>query len=72
MLLIDTIQSLSLSDKRALVKTIRSIISEEVKEQKVLKVFSKVQKENAKKAKIEAQIKAASDKLAKLQAKLSA
>ena len=71
MLLIDTIQSLSLSDKRALVKTIRSIISEEVKEQKVLKVFSKVQKENAKKAKIEAQIKAASDKLAKLQAKLS-
>jgi hypothetical protein len=72
MLLIDTIQALSLSDKRALVKTIRSIISEEVKEQKVLKVFSKVQKENAKKAKIEAQIKAASDKLAKLQAKLSA
>ena len=72
MLLIDTIQSLSLSDKRALVKTIRSIISEEVKEQKVLKVFSKVAKENAKKAKIEAQIKAASDKLAKLQAKLSA
>jgi hypothetical protein len=72
MLLIDTIQSLSLSDKRALVKTIRSIISEEVKEQKVLKVFSKVAKENAKREKIEAQIKAASDKLAKLQAKLSA
>jgi hypothetical protein len=71
MLLIDTIQSLSLSDKRALVKTIRSIISEEVKEQKVLKVFSKVQKENAKKAKIEAQIKAAQDKLAKLQSKLA-
>jgi len=72
MLLIDTIQSLSLKDKRALVKTIRSIISEEVKEQKVLKVFSKVQKENAKKAKIEAQIKAAQDKLAKLTAKLAA
>ena len=71
MLLIDTIQSLSLKDKRALVKTIRSIISEEVKEQKVWKVFSKVQKENEKKAKIEAQIKAAQDKLAKLTAKLA-
>jgi len=72
MLLIDTIQKLSLKDKRALVKTIRSIIAEEAKEQKVLKVFSKVAKENAKKAKIEAQIAAAADKLAKLQAKLSA
>ena len=71
MLLIDTIQSLSLKDKRALVKTVRSIIAEEVKEQKVLKVFSKVAKENAKKAKIEAQIKAAQDKLAKLTAKLA-
>ena len=72
MLLIDTIQKLSLKDKRALVKTIRAIISEDVKEQKVLKVFSKVAKDNAKKAKIEAQIAAAADKLAKLQAKLSA
>ena len=71
MLLIDKIQALSLKDKRALVKTIRSIISDEVKEQKVLKVFSKVAKENAKKAKVEAQIKAAQDKLAKLQAKLA-
>ena len=71
MLLIDTIQKLSLKDKRALVKTIRSIISEDVKEQKVLKVFSKVAKENAKKAKVEAQIKAAQEKLAKLQAKLA-
>lgn len=71
MLLIDKIQSLSLADKRALVKTIRSIISEDVKEQKVLKVFSKVAKENAKKAKVEAQIKAAQEKLAKLQAKLA-
>jgi hypothetical protein len=71
MLLIDTIQSLSLKDKRALVKTVRSIIAEEVKEQKVLKVFSKVAKENAKKEKIQAQIKAAQDKLAKLNAKLA-
>lgn len=71
MLLIDTIQSLSLKDKRALVKTVRSIISEEVKEQKVLKVFSKVAKDNAKKEKVLAQIKAAEDKLAKLTAKLA-
>jgi hypothetical protein len=71
MLLIDTIQALSLKDKRALVKTIRAIISEEAKEQKVLKVFSKVAKENAKKAKIQAQINAAAEKLAKLQAKLA-
>jgi len=71
MLLIDTIQALSLKDKRALVKTVRAIISEEVKEQKVLKVFSKVAKENAKKEKVLAQIKAAEDKLAKLNAKLA-
>ena len=71
MLLIETIQKLSLKDKRALVKTIRSIISEDVKEQKVLKVFSKVAKENEKKAKVLAQIKAAEDKLAKLNAKLA-
>ena len=71
MLLIDTIQALSLKDKRALVKTIRSIISEEVKDQKVLKVFSKVAKENAKKEKVLAQIKAAEEKLAKLTAKLA-
>jgi hypothetical protein len=71
MLLIDTIQSLSLSDKRALVKTIRSIISEEVKSKKIDKVFAKQAKENAKRDKINAQIKAAQDKLLKLQAKLA-
>jgi hypothetical protein len=71
MLLIDTIQSLSLSDKRALVKTIRSIISEEVKDKKVMAVFAKQAKENAKKDKVLAQIKAAEAKLAKLTAKLS-
>jgi len=71
MLLIETIQSLSLSDKRALVKTIKSIISEEVKDKKIMAVFTKQQKENAKKAKIQAQINAAAEKLAKLQAKLA-
>jgi hypothetical protein len=71
MLLIETIQSLSLSDKRALVKTIRSIISEEVKDKKIMKVFAKQAKENEKKAKIENQIKIAQDKLARLTAKLA-
>jgi len=71
MLLIDTIQSLSLSDKRALVKTIRSIISEEVKDKKIMAVFAKQAKENAKKEKVLAQIKAAEEKLAKLTAKLA-
>ena len=72
MLLIDTVQSLSLSDKRALVKTIRSIISEEVKDNKVSKIIQKQAKENAKRDKINAQILAAQEKLAKLTAKLAA
>ena len=71
MLLIDTIQSLSLKDKRALVKTIRSIISEDVLTNKRVKVLSKVAKDNAKKDKVSSQIKAAEDKLAKLNAKLA-
>lgn len=71
MLLIDTIQSLSLSDKRALVKTIRSIISEEVKDNKISKIITKQAKENAKRDKINAQILAAQEKLAKLTAKLA-
>jgi hypothetical protein len=40
-------------------------------DKKIMKVFEKQAKENAKKAKIEAQIKAAQDKLAKLTAKLA-
>jgi ribosomal protein S3AE len=72
MILIDTIQALSLSDKRALVKTIKSIITEEAKTAKIDKIIQKQAKENAKRDKIEEQIKAAADKLAKLQAKLAA
>ena len=72
MLLIDTIQALSLSDKRALVKTIKQIILEEAKTAKIDKIIQKEMKENLKKIKIEEQIKAAADKLAKLQAKLAA
>jgi hypothetical protein len=71
MLLINTIQALSLSDKRALVKTVRALIAEEVKDNKVNKFITKQAKENAKKDKVLAQIKAAEDKLAKLQAKLA-
>jgi hypothetical protein len=71
MLLIDTIQALSLKDKRALVKTVRSIIADDVLTNKRVKVLSKVAKDNAKKDKVLAQIKAATDKLAKLNAKLA-
>lgn len=69
--LINTIESLSLNDKRALVKTIKSIIAEDLKDKKVMAVFKKQQKENATKAKVIAQIKAAEEKLAKLQSKLA-
>ena len=71
MLLIDTIQALSLKDKRALVKTVRSIIADDVLTNKRVKVLSKVAKDNAKKDKVLAQIKAAEEKLAKLNAKLA-
>ena len=71
MLLIDTIQALSLSDKRSLVKTIRSIISEEVKDNKVSKFIAKQAKENAQRDKVTEQIRIATEKLAKLQAKLA-
>ena len=71
MLLIDTIQALSLKDKRALVKTVRSIIADDVLTNKRVKVLSKVAKDNAKKDKVLAQIKAAEEKLAKLTAKLA-
>ena len=71
MLLIDTINSLSLSDKRSLIKTIKQIIAEEVKTNKIDKIILKQAKENAKRDKINEQIKAAAEKLAKLQAKLA-
>ena len=70
MLLIDTIQALSLSDKRSLVKTIKSIIAEDVKSNKVSKLIVKQSRENAKRDKVTEQIRIATEKLAKLQAKL--
>jgi hypothetical protein len=69
---IDTIQSLSVKDKRALVKSIREMIKDDIITNKRIKALSSKQKEQEKKMKIEAQIKAAADKLAKLQAKLAA
>lgn len=69
---IDTIHSLSLSDKRALSNTIKQLIKEEVQFQKAVKLNAKAAKENAKKNRVQEQIKAAQEKLAKLQAKLAA
>ena len=69
---IDTIQNLPLTGKRALLKSIKSMIQEDVQLSKTNKEITKIAKENAKRDKINAQIKAAADKLAKLQAKLAA
>jgi len=68
---IDTIQNLSIKDKRALVKSVRNMIKEDIDTNKRIKVLSAKQKEQEKKIKIEAQIKAAQEKLAKLTAKLA-
>ena len=68
---IDTIQSLSIKEKRNLVKSLREMIKDDVLTNKRIKVLSSKQKEQEKKMKIEAQIKAAAEKLAKLQAKLA-
>jgi uncharacterized protein YehS (DUF1456 family) len=65
------VTSLSLKQKRDLVKSLRQIIAEEVKDNKISKILAKSNKEVEKKAKIELQIKAAQDKLAKLTAKLA-
>jgi tRNA G18 (ribose-2'-O)-methylase SpoU len=70
MLLFDTIQSLPLTEKRALVKSLKDLIKNDVLLSKVNKQSLKQAKEIEKKQKIEAQIKAAQDKLIKLQAKL--
>jgi hypothetical protein len=71
MLLIDTIQALSVKEKRALVKSLRDMIKDDIITTKRIKALTAKQKEQEKKMKIEAQIKAAQDKLAKLTAKLA-
>jgi len=68
---IDTIQSLSLSDKRSLVKSLREMIKEDTITNKRIIALTKKQKEQEKKNKVLAQIKAAEEKLAKLNAKLA-
>jgi len=61
----------SLKDKRALLSELRESIKADVIMSKSTKLIIKQNKEAEKKAKIEAQIKAAQDKLAKLTAKLA-
>jgi hypothetical protein len=68
---IDTIQNLPVSQKRALLKSIKSMIKEDVESTKMDKIIQKQSKENAKRDKINAQILAAQEKLAKLQSKLA-
>lgn len=65
------INSLSLSAKRDLVKELKESIKQSVAIQKHNRVLIKQNKENEKKAKVLAAIKAAELKLAKLQAKLA-
>jgi hypothetical protein len=61
----------SLKDKRALLSELRESIKKDVLMSKSTKLIIKQNKEAEKKAKVLAQIKAAQDKLAKLQAKLA-
>ena len=64
------INSLSLSAKRALLTELKESIKQSESIQKNNRVLIKQNKENEKKAKVMAAIKAAELKLAKLQAKL--
>lgn len=64
------LSTVSLSDKRALLNELKAAIKNDVLLNKANRLSLVKAKELAKKQKIEAQIKAAADKLAKLQAKL--
>lgn len=66
------INSLTIQQKRQLVKDIRLSIKDEVITNKRIKALSIKQKQAEKKLKIQLAIKAAEDKLAKLTARLSA
>jgi hypothetical protein len=65
------INELNLSDKRALLSELKDAIKNDVLMAKTTKILIKQNKEAEKKAKVLAAIKAAEDKLAKLQAKLA-
>ena len=69
--LLNNIQALSLSQKRTMVKCLREAIKEEVTTNKRIKALSIKQKQQEKQIKIQNAIKAAEDKLARLQAKLA-
>ena len=64
------LSNLSVKTKRSLVAELRASIKNDLVRNKMVKIAFKENKEAEKKAKIEAQIKAAQDKLAKLTAKL--
>ena len=66
------INTLSTLEKRQLVNQLRALIKEDLAFKKSQKVLLKANKEEAKKDKLQKSIIAAQEKLAKLQAKLSA
>lgn len=65
------LSNLSVKTKRSLIAELRASIKNDVVRNKMVKIAMKENKEAEKKAKVEAQIKAAQEKLAKLQAKLA-
>ena len=65
------INSLTLTQKRDLVKQLREAIKSDAIMIKAFKLNKKAEKENAKKVKLENAIKLAQEKLAKLQSKLA-
>ena len=68
----NTIQSLTLTEKRSLVAELKLAIKNEIALNKAFKLNQKAAKENAKKDRLQKSILAAQEKLAKLQAKLAA
>jgi len=65
------LSDLTIIEKRNLVKVLRESIKDQVALSKSTKLIIKANKEKEKKAKIQNAIKAAEEKLAKLQAKLA-
>ena len=65
------LSTLSVKTKRSLIAELRASIKNDVVRNKMVKIAFKENKENERKAKVIAAIKAAEDKLAKLNAKLA-
>jgi len=65
------LSTLSVKTKRSLIAELRASIKNDLVRNKMVKIAFKENKEAEKKAKVLAQIKAAEDKLAKLNAKLA-